>query len=329
MKFVVVGCGSIGKRHIRNLLALGHEVTAYNRGEARRMEVERIFAIPVYGRLREALENCRADAVVIATPQSLHVEQALEAARRGMHLFIEKPLSSSLAGLDELEREVKARDLVTHVGSNMRFHFGPASVRERLVAGQLGRPLWAAIWGGMYLPAWHPEEDYRMMYSARRDMGGGAVFDFIHELDLALWLFGRPEMVAGMTARSGWLDIETEDLVDVILRFANGLQVNVHLDYLQRPYQRGIRIVGDRGWIEWNMARQQVEGYDYQQGKIVSSPYPEDYDHNDMYREQMRYFISCLEEKRQSASDIQAGRRAVELALQVKQSSEKNTFITG
>lgn len=329
MKFVVIGCGSIGQRHINNLLALGHEVAAYNRGEERRLAVREKFGVSVYAGLDEMFERESAQAAVIATPQRLHKEHALAAARAGLHLFIEKPLSDSLEGLGRLREEVKSRGLITHVGSNMRFHFGPALIREKLETDALGRPLWAGLWGGMHLPDWHPDEDYRTMYSAKKDCGGGAVLDFIHEIDLALWFFSRPDRIAAMTSRSGWLEIETEDVVDILLGYKNGLQVNLHLDYLQKPFQRGVRVVGTKGWACWDLVREGVEMFFYDKGELEWRLYPEGYDNNVMYVEQMKYFIGCLESNTPSMSDFATGERTLELALKVKESSAKNVFIQG
>ena len=326
MKFAVIGLGSIGQRHAANLLALGHEVAGYNRGNKRREMAAKRLGIPVYSRISD-LFDWGGDAALVCTPQHMHLEHSLAAARRGLHLFIEKPLSDSLEGLSTLEREAEDRGLICHVGCNMRFHFGPSLVCEKLDTGALGRPLWAHLWGGMHLPDWHPNEDYRRMYSAKKDMGGGAVLDFIHEIDLALWLFSGPDRIAAMTSQSGWLEIETEDVVDALLGYAGGLQVSLHLDYLQKPFQRGIRVVGTSGWACWDLARAGVETFFYDRGEIERHPYPEGYDNNVMYVEQMKYFVGCIQENAPSFSDIGSGERALDLALKIKESSAKNIFI--
>lgn len=327
MRFVVIGCGSIGNRHIGNLISLGHEVVAYNRGQARREVVAARHRVPVFADLNEMFDAFPAHAAVVATPQMLHLEFALAAARRGLHLFIEKPLSHSLEGFDELASEVEAAGLVSHVGANMRFHFGPKSVHSLILDGTVGRPLWAFLWGGMHLPDWHPDEDYREMYSAKKSMGGGVVMDFIHELDLALWLFGKPDRLAAMVSHSGWLEIETEDVADILMGYLQGLQVSVHLDYLQKPFQRGIRVVGERGWVQWDLAAQTVSWFVYKTGVVHQAKYPDGYDHNTMYIEQMQYFVNCIKNEKQSESDIGAGRAALEVALESKRLSKLNDFI--
>ena len=259
MKFAVIGCGSIGLRHISNLLHMGHQVIAYNRGERRRDIAEQRFGILTYACLETMLGANNIDAVIICTPNSMHIVNLISVVERGLHFFVEKPLATDLDGLDRLEINIEKKGLISHVGTNMRFHFGPKKIKEYLDAGRIGRPIWANFWGGMYLPDWHPEENYRDMYSASKKLGGGAILDFIHEIDLIYWIFGEPDRLAAMATNSGWLEIETEDVADVIMSYKNGMQVNLHMDYLQRPFQRGIHIVGEKGSLKWDLIEESVQ----------------------------------------------------------------------
>jgi len=327
MQFAIVGCGSIGSRHIYNLLQLGHQVVAYNRGQKRRNAVEQQFGIPTYDCLDSMLDLNNLDAVVICSPNSIHIENLALIIGRGLHFFIEKPLAVALDGLDELEIDVAEKGLISHVGTNMRFHFGPRTVKEKLDASFIGRPLWANFWGGMYLPDWHPTENYRDMYSASKKLGGGAILDFIHEIDLISWMFGEPDLLAAMAVNSDWLDIETEDIVDAIFGYKNGMQVNLHMDYLQRPFQRGIHIVGDKGSIRWDLIEESVQliNHDSQEKKILK--YPLGYTKNDMYIAQMEYFIQCVQDKTISTSSFGEGKTALNIALNLKKSAVSNEFI--
>lgn len=329
MKIAVIGCGSIGRRHIGNLLVLGHEVIAWNRGDKRREFVAKNFDIPVYDNLDMMLNEVDLESVVICSPNSFHLEHATKAINKGLHLFIEKPIAITLEGLDEIAREANNRSLVSHVGANMRFHFGPASINKYIKSGKLGRPLWAHFWGGMHLPDWHPDEDYRQMYSASKVLGGGVVLDFIHEIDLIRWMFGDPLQLAAMVGKSGWLELETEDIADIIFAYPQGMQVSLHLDYLQRPFQRGIRVVGDKGWVQWDLVKQTIEWFDHETREASISEYPNGYEHNNMYIEQMKYFLTCIQNNEISNSDISAGKSALELALKIKQSAKNNKFIKG
>tara|TARA_B110000027_G_scaffold133328_2_gene161525 strand:+ start:596 stop:1579 length:984 start_codon:yes stop_codon:yes gene_type:complete len=327
MKFAVIGCGSIGQRHIGNLIELGQDVVAWNRNKVRRNLVENKFGIKTYSNLDEMLDIKDLGASVICSPSSLHFIHASKVINKNLNLFIEKPLAINLEGLDTIEYEAKKKGLISHVGTNMRFHFGPALIKKHLEKETIGKVLWANFWAGMYLPDWHPEEDYRNMYSAKKELGGGAVMDFIHEIDLICWMFNKPSKLAAIIGQSGWLDLETEDIADVIMSYPKGLKLNLHIDYLQRPFQRGIHLVGDKGWIKWDSSLKNVVIHFNNSHKVVNESYPSGYKHNNMYMEQMKYFLKCLAEKKQSKSDIQEGRKALELALAIKKSSENNKFL--
>jgi len=327
MKFAVIGCGSIGLRHITNLLQMGHQVIAYNRGKSRRSIAEQRFGILTYACLDTMLDTNTIDAVIICTPNSIHKDNLASVVERSLHFFVEKPLATDLDGLDELEINIEKKGLISHVGTNMRFHFGPKKIKEYLDAGEIGRPLWANFWAGMYLPDWHPEENHRDMYSASKKLGGGAILDFIHEIDLIYWIFDEPDRLAAMAVNSDWLDIETEDIVDAIFGYKNGMQVNLHMDYLQRPFQRGIHIVGDKGSVRWDLTEESVQliNHDSQEKKILK--YPRGYTKNDMYMAQMEYFIQCVQDKTISTSSFGTGRTALNIALNVKKSVVSNEFI--
>ena len=166
MNFLVIGCGSIGQRHIRNLKSMGVDVIAVDPDPLRRDEVTKLYAIQSYGELELALDQ-RLDAAFVCSPTNTHVPVALKAARRGLHLFIEKPLSNCLDGIDDLQREIKQRDLVVLVGCNMLFFGTLALLKRFLVEERIGKVLSARGQVGYYLPYWHPNEDYRVGYSAK------------------------------------------------------------------------------------------------------------------------------------------------------------------
>src|SRR5262249_44881068 len=153
-------------------------------------------------------------AVLVTAPTHLHVPLAREAAAHGCDLFIEKPLSHSWDGVEELRHEVRRRGLVTMVGCNMRFHPGPARVHELLRRGAIGRPLAARIFTGSYLPDWRPGTDYRKSYSASSERGGGVLLDCIHEIDLALWYFGPARLAAAVAAPAETIGLDVEGVAE-------------------------------------------------------------------------------------------------------------------
>lgn len=256
---------------------------------------------------------------VIASPTYLHVEHSLAAARRGCDLLIEKPLSHSAESLRDLESEVKARNLITLVGCNMRFHPGPAKVKQTLDSGSLGRPLFARLHACSYLPEWRPETDFRSSYSARLDMGGGAILDYIHEIDLARWFLGEIEEVTCLAGGSS-LGISAEETAMIVCRHASGVLSSICLSYAQRDYDRGCVIACEEGTVAWSHTSGTVESRDRSGGRR-SWNQPAEWELNQMYLDEARYFMDCVEKQEWTILPVAEGIRVLAAALAAKESA--------
>ena len=218
VRVLIAGLGSIGRRHLRNLLRLGvDDILLYR---TRPDPPEEAPELPVFTDLSLALA-ARPDVVIVSNPTSHHLRVAVPAAEAGCHLFIEKPLSHSWAGVDELLATVRRRGLITLMGFDLRFDPGLRTIRGLLADGRIGRVVGVQAQVGQYLPDWHPWEDYRRGVSARVEAGGGVILDLIHELDYLTWLLGPASSVACFADRVSGLEIETEDTAAMLLRFAN------------------------------------------------------------------------------------------------------------
>jgi predicted dehydrogenase len=246
---LVVGLGSIGRRHARNWAQLGLGPVWVCR-QTDNPQPEAVAADRHFTRLDEALA-AGPDVVLVTNPTHLHVPTALAAVRAGCHVFLEKPLGATLDGVDDLIAEAAGRGRHLMVGYNLRFHPGLARLRDLLHQGAIGRPLSLRAEVGEYLPGWHPWEDYRHTYAARRAMGGGPVLTLSHELDSVCWLLGRPVQVTCATAHSGVLEIDTEDIAEILLRFPPDVLAAVHVDYLRRPPRRFVEATGEDGVLRW------------------------------------------------------------------------------
>ncbi len=235
---LVLGAGSAGTRHARNLRALDADVTL--------VDVEFDLA------------GMRGyDGVVVATPTSLHREHALAALASGAAVFVEKPLAASADGLDEL---VEAAGERLTVGYNLRLHEPVARVGEVVASGRLGTVASVRAWFGSWLPDWRPHTDYRSSYSARAEQGGGILLDASHELDLLVWWFGREWSVRGaVLARRSALDLDVEDVALAVLQSAGGVPAVVTVDAVSRNYRRGVEIVGDQATVRFDWARRELE----------------------------------------------------------------------
>jgi len=320
-RILVAGCGSIGRRHAKNLLVLGQEqLMLVDPDPAARARACAEFGLPGGSSIEEGLAWGPA-AVVVANPTAEHVPTALAAVRRGCHVFIEKPLGHTLEGVEELLRVVHERQLVTLVGCNLRFHPGPRLVQGALAAGTLGRVLSARLEVGSYLPSWRPGTDYRQSYSARQALGGGCILDAIHELDLACWYFGFPREVFVMATAGVSLNIETEAVAEILLRYPDDLVVSIHLDYVQRWRQRRCEIIGEHGTIAWESRQADVRIVRGETGEPERLGYELDYEINCMYQEEMQHFLQCLDRVESPAADVAWASQVTRVALAAKASA--------
>ena len=318
-EFLIAGSGSIGRRHLANLRALGRDAAFYRTGyrdpAAPVPEAAEEFAI-------EAALARRPRAVFVCNPSARHLEVALAAARAGAHLFIEKPLSHSLEGTAELLDEVRRRGLVATIGFQYRFHPGLQRVKRWLEEEVLGEIVSARVHWGEYLPEWHPAEDWRLGYAARADLGGGAVRTLCHPFDYLRWLLGEPEAVWAETSRRA-LGLDVEDAAQVGLRFASGALATVSLDYVQRPRSHGLELVGQRGRIVW--ADEDGTAYLHLAASDRVTPFrpAPGFSRNSVFQEELRHFLACLDGREQPACTLADGVAALRITLAALQAARE------
>lgn len=320
LRIAVLGCGSIGRRHLRNLAALGcRALIAYDPDPEARAAAGREVALSPRATLAGVWQE-RPDVALVAAPTNLHLPLAQEALKHGCHLFVEKPLSHTLDGLTGLEAEAAAAGRVTMVGCNMRFHLGPATVKRLLGEGSVGTVLAARLHTGSHLPRWRPGQDYRRGYSASPEWGG-AVLDCIHELDLALWYFGPARLIAAACRPAHSLGLETDGLAEILLRHESGVLDSVHLNFVQRDYHRACQVIGSEGTIAWDFERKKVRLYgpDGKVARVIEEP--PGWELNQMYVDELRHFLQAVETGSPSCNPLAAGREVLELALAVRASA--------
>lgn len=331
----MIGLGSIGQRHLRNIRrVLGEEaeILAYRvRGLQRTfsdtmqirqdVSLEEEFHIRSFSDLDEALLQ-KPDAAFITNPTNMHIPCAIKCAKAGCHLFLEKPVSDGFEGIDELKAEAAKQGVKVFVGYQNRFHPGVRAVKEVVENGELGRILSVHAVVGERLVTMHTYEDYKETYMARKDMGGGVVTNqLVHEMDYLYDLFGRPLSVYAVGGTCGNLGIDVEDNCDAIFIMegkGNGrVPVNVHADFYQSPPSRFVKVVGEKGQIEADLINALVT-------KTVSdvtdrTAFPE-FARNDMFIEELKLFLSCIEKGEQEAITLEDGIVSLKMALAIKES---------
>jgi predicted dehydrogenase len=337
VRALVLGLGAIGQRHVRNLRQLlGDDVefTAYrvrrnesiltdalNVEAARGLEEKyRIRAVPSL----EAGLGEHPDFVLVCNPTSMHVPAATAAARAGCHLFIEKPLADSWDGVENLIDAVDSHENVALVAYQWRFHPLLAHVHRLLGEGMLGRILTVRAESGDYLPGWHPYEDYRRMYAARRDQGGGVILSQIHEMDYLYWLFGQPSRVMAMGGQRSSLDIDVEDTASILIDF-DGLPVHVQLDYLQRPPRRSLHIVGESGTILADLLAPRLQVY--RDGQLIEDASFAGFTRAHMFLAEMQHFLRCVAGEDKPVVSLRDGSQSLAMALAARESLERRQVV--
>jgi len=327
MKVLVVGTGSIGRRHIANLIDLGAEVAAFSYRAADSVPLSSDMGIRLVENLQEAIQD-DFDGVVVANRTDLHMDVALEAARRKKSLFIEKPLSVSLVGCDELKALTSEHLLVVEAGFMLRLHPNLVWIKHYLSDGALGELMHLRASVGQWLPSWRPGTDHRTGYGAFRKTGGGVIFDLIHELDIVLWLAGKVVDVTAMARYVESLGIETEAIAQIGLRLESGALAQVHLDYVRLGYGRTLEIVGSLGTLSW----------DYTLGTVSLSRsdglwdivhrVPPGFERNAMFRAHMAHFLKRLSvPDLLPVSSLEDATNAVKIALACHRSVKERRCI--
>lgn len=320
MKFLIAGLGSIGRRHLRNLRALGQEdIILYRTHQATLPDAE-LGDLPTFTELSLALAE-KPDGVIVSNPTALHLEVAITAARAGAALLIEKPVSDRLAGLGDLQSTLAQSGKPAMVGFHFRFHPVLNQIKALLETGQLGKPLSARAHWGEYLPGWHPWEDYRCSYAARADLGGGVVNTLSHPLDYLRWLLGEVEGVSAWTGKLSALELDVEDHADILLRFAAGEVASVHLDYYQRPPSHTLEITCKGGRICWDNATGEAQVFHAQSSTADLLVPPEGFERNQMFLDEMATFVRLCQGEKLPHCTLADGIRTQELVLAVKQSA--------
>ncbi len=328
MRILIVGLGAAGQRHARNLRELlgdSVELLAVRRiggGEALSDELrpsagvlpEEALGIRVFDDLERALEQ-RPDGVVIANPTSMHLATASAAMQAGCGLLIEKPLSHSWEGVPEFLNALASSGEPALVGFQLRFHPLLDRVRVLIQDATFGPVLSASHTYGEYLPDWHPYEDYRTSYAARRELGGGVLLTQIHDIDCLGWMLGWPLSVYSVGGRLSSLEVDVDDTSASLWScMIDGRSVPVQLQqsYARRSPVRKTEIVMERGALHLDLLNSHLRAWD-SDAQCVVDEHLTDYDRNQLFLAEMSHFLECLHGR--EAPRISAAEAAKSLAV--------------
>ena len=235
-RILIVGSGSIGQRHLRlarnffpnsDIRVLNHHV------KNKTLE----HSNGCFSNINDAVKF-KPEIAVIANPATFHISTALILAKIGVHLLIEKPLSTSHKNIQKLINLCQQNKIVLLVGYNLRFLKSLQYFHKVLGEGIIGNALSVRCEAGQYLPSWRPDSDYRETVSAQVDLGGGVLLELSHEIDYLRWIFGEVDWVQAILTQQSDLEINVEDTAHLVLGFCadsneSPLVGSVDLDFIR------------------------------------------------------------------------------------------------
>ncbi len=300
---LIAGAGSIGERHIGVLQAIGFQNLWVFRQRNLPMRNIREDSIHIFSDIND-LEKIKPVAAIICTPTSHHIDFGIHCAQLGIHLLIEKPLAESNQKTEILEKSIRQYDVVLQVAYMLRYHPFFIKAKNIVQSQSLGRLLSMQTYWGEYLPHWHPWEDYRQSYAARKDLGGGAARTLSHDIDLVNYL-AESEVLKWHTQKNfrGLDGLDVETAADISLSYANGVTANCHLNFFEKIPKRSYRFVLDNGSVD----------IDYLENRMTISPAGKtaeivtlpDFERNTMFEAQLLHFFSRINLGNQQSSSLQ------------------------
>jgi len=257
---LIVGSGSVGKRHAGNMSFLGCQISCMDPRAERNVELA--AETPVVGSYVSYEDALLAagdfDGVVICSPPSKHVEQTMACIKNGIPVLLEKPVCPDLQGAALLLEAAATANSPVLLGYTWRWWPPLVKVKALLEENAIGRLRHVRFVLSAHLADWHPWERYQDFFMAKKELGGGALLDESHWIDLCCWMFGEPGSVSARIDKLSSLEIDTDDNVDMLLTYANQFNVSLHLDLYGRPHEKSITFVGEDGSIKWSAEPNQV-----------------------------------------------------------------------
>lgn len=323
MKILVIGYGSIGKRHAMNVKALGHEVILLRHSRNNPNN----DGLKEYCSFEEVVKHEEINGAIVCSPTSRHLNDVELLVQRKIPFLLEKPPATDLKSMLMMEKLLQNNGFDNYdIGFNLRYYPALQFIKDFLP--NLGEIYSSRIYAGYYLPDWRMGVDYRETSSARKELGGGVHVELVHEIDYLLWFFGCPERVTGYVNRISNLEISTEDICAALLKYEDDSIVELHLDYLSHKYIRGCQIIAENGTLEWDMNTGRV--YYFRKNRKtpeeIFSVGP-DYDFNDTYIGELENFIGIINGKTKGKVSIKNAVETMKVLEAIKLSSEKEEWI--
>jgi predicted dehydrogenase len=321
---LLVGYGSIGKRHLNNIKKILPDAKLIILRSEKKTKL--IDGCEIVSTIKVALDY-QPDAALICNPSSFHLDVALELAKAGIHLFIEKPLSNKLKEIKKFEDIVRRNKIKVMVGYNLRFTPSLIKFKSMLFDGSYGKALFISAEVGQYLPDWRPNVDYKSSVSANANLGGGALLELSHELDYLSWLFGEVEYVSGKIYKVSDLEIDVDDLVFAHIGLNHNnrrIPCSIRMDFLQHNPIRFCKVVFEKATLKWDAIKDRVIVISKDKEKI---DFQGDMSINFTYENEIRHFVDSIEKDMPIPITLENGIGVLKIIEAIKVSSKTEMIV--
>lgn len=312
IKILVVGVGSIGTRHIRNLQKLGYKnLSVFDPDSKARDRIAALVPSGSHSDLAAAFRKERPNVVFICSPTNLHFRHLRMALRHGADVFLEKPLSYSFDGVGKAINYAQKKKLVAMVACNYRFHKGWQKLQEIIVKKSFGRPLFCRVAMGYYLPDARPGTDYMKTYAAGR-YGGVLLDSGSHAVDYLRFLGEEVRRGFIFASRLSSLGISKEEVATLFLEYSNGITAAVSMDYISRKTTHRVEVITDKGLLTLDF---KADILTFEDGRVKKVLYRGRGDPNQMFMDEVAHFLECVEKRKKPVQDLEEARKVTEILL--------------
>ena len=325
MKTLVIGAGSIGKRHLGNLHNLGlQDIAVCDKEDFRLDKVQQKYPdLTLYDNYLSALKG-KPEAVFICTPPNVHTPILNAAVDAGCHVFCEKPIAMDISGLEKIKSKAEKKGLIVMIGYVYRFFEPVMKIKEIISSESLGKIYSARTIVSQYLPDWHPQEDYRDFFLSHRNTGGGSLLEESHAIDYMRWFLGDVESVYCTNRKLSDLEMDCENISILNIEFQSGTLATIQLDLLGRVLRREAEFSCERGTVIWDGERGLVRIY-----KIDSNVW-EEFQLSirpDAYVDEIQHFLDCIRRNEEPLISLHDGIEALRVCLAAFKSSDETRLV--
>src|SRR2546428_1777071 len=336
MKGLIIGCGTIGERHLQNLKKNGiTNIAICDTDKKRANQIARRYTVKKFYDLHSAL-SFEPEFSFICTHPTSHLEIANICVNANIHIFIEKPLSTNLKGVEQMLKKAQSKRLQIAVGYNMRYDHGLRFLKERLQS-VMPNPLFISSEWGFDIKKWKPGSDYRKHYVLKK--GGGIILDDSYEYDyIHLLLDDCVESVYCQTRKVSKIKTQTESIAAIVLKFRKGTIANLVIDYVRPQYERRCHIVDENGDLKWeyitggstwkpnggkvkSIVMTNISGDKRAKRSFRVRP-------NQMYEDEIKNFIRSITKNERPVVDGWEGLKTLRIGIAALQSAEKDKIIS-